>query len=61
MRLTYYVILNLDNNMATVAVFLHIEKAFDTSRHSDLLYKLSELEFLTSLIKLIASFLLVEG
>jgi hypothetical protein len=47
---------------------LDIEKAFDTTWHSGLLYKLSELEFLTHLIKLIASFLtdrkfkvLVEG
>jgi hypothetical protein len=39
------------------ALFLDIEKAFDTTWHSGLLYKLSELEFLTSLIKLIASFL----
>jgi hypothetical protein len=37
-------------------VFLDIEK-FDTTCHSGLPYKLSELEFLTSLIKLVASFL----
>jgi retron-type reverse transcriptase len=41
--------------MATV--FLDIEKAFDTTWHSGLLYKLSESEFSTSLIKLIGSFL----
>jgi hypothetical protein len=43
--------------MSTAAVFLDIEKAFDTTWHSGLICKLSELEFSTSLIKLIASFL----
>jgi retron-type reverse transcriptase len=38
-------------------VFLDIEKAFDTTWHSGLLYKLSNLEFSKSLIKLIGSFL----
>jgi hypothetical protein len=53
--------------MSTAAVFLGIMKAFDTTWHSGLLYKLSELEFPASLLKLIASFLtdrfklLVEG
>jgi hypothetical protein len=37
---------------------LDIEKAFDSTWHSSLLHKLSELEFLASLIKLIASFLI---
>jgi hypothetical protein len=37
-------------------VFLDIEKAFDATWHPGLLYKLSELEFPTSLIKLISSF-----
>jgi hypothetical protein len=36
---------------------LDIEKAFDPTWHPGLLYKLSELEFPTSLIKLIRSFL----
>jgi hypothetical protein len=36
---------------------LDIEKAFDTTWHSGLLYKLSKSEFSTSLIKLIGSFL----
>jgi hypothetical protein len=36
----------------TVAVFLDIEKAFYTTWHSGLLYKLSEFEFSASLIKL---------
>jgi hypothetical protein len=45
MRLTDYVTLNLNNNMSTAAVFLDIERAFDNTWHSDLLYKLSKLEF----------------
>jgi retron-type reverse transcriptase len=43
--------------MFTAEVFLDIEKAFDTTWHPGLLYKLSVLEFPTSLIKLISSFL----
>jgi hypothetical protein len=37
--------------MSTAAVFLDIEKVFDTTWHSGLLYKLSKLEFSTSFIK----------
>jgi retron-type reverse transcriptase len=40
------------------AVFLDIEKAFDTTWHSGLLYKLSKLQFLAIFIKLIGSSLL---
>jgi hypothetical protein len=43
--------------MSTAAVFLDIEKAFDITWHPGLLYKLSELEFPTSFIKLISLFL----
>jgi hypothetical protein len=57
MRLTDHVTLNFNNKMSTTAVFLDIEKAFDTTWHSGLLYKLSILEFSTSLIKLLGSFL----
>jgi hypothetical protein len=39
------------------AVILDIEEAFGTTWYSYLVYKLSELEFLTRLIELIASFL----
>jgi hypothetical protein len=56
-RLMDHVILNLNNNMSTAAVFLDIEKAFDTTWHLSLLYKLWELKFAISLIKLISSFL----
>jgi hypothetical protein len=53
----YHVTINFNNNISTVVVFLDIEKAFDTTWHSGLLYKLSKLEFPTNLIKLIASLL----
>jgi hypothetical protein len=43
--------------MSRVAVFLDIEKTFDTTWHPGLLYKLSELQLSASLIKVIASFL----
>jgi hypothetical protein len=68
MRLTDHVTIIFNNNMSTTAVFVDIKKAFDTTWHLGLLYKLSTLQFLTSLIKLIGSFLsqrkfrvLVEG
>jgi hypothetical protein len=68
MRLADQVIVNFNNNMSTAAVFFDIEKAFDTTWHSGLLYKWAELEYSTSFIKVIASFLterefevLVEG
>jgi hypothetical protein len=38
MRLTDHVTLNFNNNMSTAAVFLDIEKAFDTTWHNGLLY-----------------------
>jgi hypothetical protein len=38
--------------MSTVAVFIDIEKAFDTTWHPGLLHMLSELQFPISLIKL---------
>jgi hypothetical protein len=52
-----HVTLNFNKNMSTAAVFLDIEKAFDTTWHLGLLYKLSKLQFSTNLIKLISSFL----
>jgi hypothetical protein len=57
MRLTDHVTLNLNNSMSTAAVFLDIEKAFDTTLHNGLLYKLSKMNFSARLIKLISSFL----
>jgi hypothetical protein len=53
MRLADHVTLHSNNNMSTAAVFLDIKKAFDTTWHPGLLYKLSKLQFSTSLIKLI--------
>jgi hypothetical protein len=53
MRLMGHVKLNFNNNMSMAAVFLDIEKSFGTTWHLGLLYKLSELKFFISLIKLI--------
>jgi hypothetical protein len=52
MRLTDHVTLNFNSNMPTTAVCLNIEKAFDTTWHLRLLYKLSELNISISLIKI---------
>jgi hypothetical protein len=46
-----HVILNFSNNTSMAAVCMDIGKAFDTTWHCGLLYKLSELEFSTSLMK----------
>jgi hypothetical protein len=48
---------HFNNNKSTAAVFLDIEKAFDTTWQPGLLYKLSKLQFSTSFIKLIGSFI----
>jgi hypothetical protein len=68
MNLTDHVTLDFKNYMSTVAVFLDIEKACDTSWHLGLLCKFSTLQCSHSLIKLISNFLsqrnfrvLVEG
>jgi hypothetical protein len=55
MRLMDHTTLNF--NMSTAAVFLDIEKAFDTTWHLGLLNKLSKLKFPTNLTKLINSYL----
>jgi hypothetical protein len=39
-RLAYHVALYFNNSMSTTVVFLDIEKAFDPTWHSGLLYKL---------------------
>jgi hypothetical protein len=57
MRLADHVTLNFNNKMSMAAVFLDIEKSFDTTWHSGLLYKTSKFEFSTSLKQLIGSFL----
>jgi hypothetical protein len=56
MRMTDHVTLHFNNKMSTAAVFLDIEKAFDTTWHPGLLYKLSKLQIPTNLIKLINSY-----
>jgi hypothetical protein len=48
-RLVDYVTLNF-NNMSMAAVFLDMEKAFNTTWHSGLLHKLHELEFISSFL-----------
>jgi hypothetical protein len=57
MRLTDHATLNFNNNISTAAVFLDIEKSFDTTWYLGLLYKLSEITFSISLIKRVSSFL----
>jgi hypothetical protein len=42
MRITDHVTSNFNNNMSTVAAFLDIEIAFDTTWHLGFLYKLSK-------------------
>jgi hypothetical protein len=56
-RLTDHITFTFNNNMSTAAVFLDTEKAFDKTWHLGLLYKLLELKFSISLIKLVNSFL----
>jgi hypothetical protein len=58
MRLADHVTLNFNNKISTAAVFLDIEKAFDTTSHPGLLYKLSTLNSSTRIVKLISSFTL---
>jgi hypothetical protein len=58
MRPPYHVILNFNNKISTAAVFLDIQKAFDITWHCGLLYKISTLEFSTSMISLLTLFFL---
>jgi hypothetical protein len=53
MRLADHVTLNFNNKMSIAAVFLDIEKAFDTTWHTGLLYMLYKLNFSTRMTKLI--------
>jgi hypothetical protein len=48
MRLTDHVTLNCNSNTFIAAVFLDIERVFDNTWHSGLLYKLSKFKFSTS-------------
>jgi len=47
----------LNNNISTAAVFLDIEKAFDTVWQPSFLHELSKLHFSARLVKLTGSFL----
>jgi hypothetical protein len=51
------VTLNFNNNLATAAVFLDIEKAFDTTWQPGFLYKLLKLNLPICIVKFIGSFL----
>jgi hypothetical protein len=58
LKLMDHATLNFSNSMSMAVVFLDIDKAFNTTWHSAcLLYKLYNLQFSPSLIKLISSFL----
>jgi hypothetical protein len=56
MRPANHVTLKFNNKMYAAAVFLDIEKAFDTTWHTGLLYKLCKLKFWGKLIKLNSAF-----
>jgi hypothetical protein len=46
-----------NNNMSTLAVFLDIEKALETTWHPGLLYELNKVHFPSILFKFLSSFL----
>jgi hypothetical protein len=56
MLLTDHMTFSFSNSISTAAVFLDIEKAFDTLSHPGLFYKLFKLEFSASIIKRVSSF-----
>jgi hypothetical protein len=56
LKLPDHVALNFSNSSSTAVILLDTEKTFDTIWQSSLLYKLSDLQFATSKIKLISSF-----
>jgi hypothetical protein len=53
-RRTDHVTLNISDNLSMAEVSLNIKKAFGTTWHPGLLYKVSELDFSSTLIKLIS-------
>jgi hypothetical protein len=57
MNLADHATLIFNNKMCTAAVFLDIEKAFDTTWHTGLLYMFAKIEFSVNLIGWISSFL----
>ena len=56
-KLTHQLSQNFNNNINTASIFLDVEKAFDRVWHAGLLYKLSQLNIPTEIIKIIESFL----
>ena len=56
-RLTEEILLNLDNNLTTGAVFIDLRKAFDTVDHTLLIMKLRNLGFSTSVLNWFTSYL----
>lgn len=56
-KLTHQLSQNFNNNINTASIFLDVEKAFDRVWHAGLLYKLSQLNIPTEIVKIIESFL----
>jgi len=56
-NLTDTLCLNFNNHLKTAAIFLDVEKAFDRVWHHGLLHEMSQLNTLTTLIKIMQSFL----
>jgi hypothetical protein len=57
MRLTDHNAINFNNNMSTAAVFLDIEKGFESKWHLGMLYKISKIIIFGQSNKLASSFL----
>ena len=56
-KLTHQLSQNFNDNVNTASIFLDVEKAFDRVWHVGLLYKLSQLNISTEIVKIIESFL----
>ncbi|KAL4148923.1 hypothetical protein QTP88_003061 [Uroleucon formosanum] len=56
-KLTHQLSQNFNNNIKTASIFLDVEKAFDRVWHAGLLFKLSQLNISTEIVKIIESFL----
>ena len=56
-RLTEYITSGFERKMTTIAVFLDISKAYDSTWHTGLIYKLLYMDFPGELIRVIDSFL----
>ncbi|KAL4104985.1 hypothetical protein QTP88_020260 [Uroleucon formosanum] len=56
-KLTHQLSQNFNNNINTASIYLDVEKAFDRVWHAGLLFKLSQLNIPTDIVKIIESFL----